>query len=329
MPKLRWIVQYNNKVDICGGLYPVNLDDLEKNHFTWIFEPFHTQRLKGKTAGDADLVTSTIEQVCERLFDMMSNRAGRLPITVRPDILYQSPHDFVIVDEKGDPNSRLVLAAQGYRNLISLVSRRDNGRFTYSVIRGCPYDEDTFQIDKLIAAFQAAEDEPNVWGGSNLAAGSDSLHGSRLTWQELRDIAEPIVREAAMKAATLAAGPLVLVAMAPENRACLLASLESAGARSVCVDSCAEALRVLDSDRTIGAIFASPTLRDGHCEELLATLRRKAATTPVVVCSQDMDGGWVDLLEAGAFRIIRQHCDVPQIRAILDALLEPQPVPVA
>jgi hypothetical protein len=27
-PLLRWIVQYNNKIDVCGGVYPVDLDEL-------------------------------------------------------------------------------------------------------------------------------------------------------------------------------------------------------------------------------------------------------------------------------------------------------------
>ena len=37
-PLLRWIVQYNNKIDVCGGIYPVNLTELVDNHFTWVFE---------------------------------------------------------------------------------------------------------------------------------------------------------------------------------------------------------------------------------------------------------------------------------------------------
>jgi hypothetical protein len=107
----------------------------------------------------------------------------------------------VIADEKGDPASRLVLASQGHTNLISLVAKRPSGRYTYSIIRGSPYDEDIFQIPRLIQSFQAAEDAPNIWGGSNLAAGSDSELGSSLDWQQLRDIAEPIVREAHMRSA--------------------------------------------------------------------------------------------------------------------------------
>jgi hypothetical protein len=195
-PLLRWIVQYNNKIDVCGGLYPVNLDELVANHFTWVFEPYRQQRMHGKVQGDDALVVDTIAQVCSRLFDLIHGRAGIAPITAKPEILYASPYGFVIADEKGDPSSRLVLASQGHTNLISIVSRRPSGRITYSVIRGSPYDEDIFRIPKLIEAFQASEDAPRVWGGSNLAAGSDSELGSSLDWKQLRDIAEPIIREA-------------------------------------------------------------------------------------------------------------------------------------
>jgi len=200
-PLLRWIVQYNNKIDVCGGLYPVNLDELVKNHFTWVFEPYREQRMRGRTYGDEELVIRTIWKVCERLYDLLHGRAGTAPITARPEILYASPYNFVIADERGDPASRLVLASQGHTNLISLICTRPSGRYTYSVIRGSPFDEDTFPLEKIIEAFQAAEDQAQIWGGSNLAAGSDSDLGSSLHWTRLRDIAEPIVREACLRAA--------------------------------------------------------------------------------------------------------------------------------
>jgi hypothetical protein len=178
----------------------VDLTEVVRNHFTWVFEPYRRQRMQGKKNKDAGLVQDTIRQVCDRLEDLLRGRAGVSPITAEPEILYSSPHGFVIADEKGDPNSRLVLAAQGHTNLISLLCQRQNGRYMYSVIRGSPYDEDTFQITKLIEAFQAAEDQPGakIWGGSNLAAGSDSELGSSLDWQKLRDIAEPIVLAACL-----------------------------------------------------------------------------------------------------------------------------------
>jgi hypothetical protein len=193
-PLLRWIVQYNNKIDVCGGLYPFNLDELVRNHFTWVFEPYRQQRMRGKVQGDEDLVRHTIREVCDRLEQLIEGNAGIAPITAEPDILYASPYNFVIADEKGDPVSRLVLAANGHTNLISLICRRETGRYTYSIIQGSPYDDESFPIPELVAAFQAAEDQPNVWGGSNLAAGSDSEAGSSLHWTQLRDIAEAVIR---------------------------------------------------------------------------------------------------------------------------------------
>ena len=201
-PLLRWIVQYNNKIDVCGGLYPVRLQELVNNHFTWVFEPYREQRMHGKGIGDSTIVVATIREVCNRLIDLLEGKAGIAQIQAQPEVLYKSPYDFVIADEKGDPNSRLVLASQGHTNLISLICARPNGRYTYSVIRGSPFDEDVFRVMVLINAFQAAEDLPNerIWGGAGLAAGSDSELGSSLHWTQLRDIAEPIVREAYLRA---------------------------------------------------------------------------------------------------------------------------------
>ncbi len=195
-PLLRWIVQYNNKIDICGGLYPVRLEDLVANHFTWVFEPFRQQRMLGKVVGDETIVAHTIRLVCDRLLALLEGNAGVAPIAVKPEILYTSPHGFAIADEKGDPASRLVLASQGHTNLISLICRRPTGRFTYSVIRGALFDFDTaFDVPRLIAAFQAAEDLPHapIWGGSNTVGGSDSALGSSLAWPRLRDIAESLL----------------------------------------------------------------------------------------------------------------------------------------
>jgi len=196
-PLLRWIVQYNNKIDVCGGLYPFNLDELVKNHFTWVFEPYQRQRRRGKVMGDEELIKQTVREVCDRLQALIEDRAGMAPITAQPEILYTSPYNFVIADEKGDPASRLVLASKGHTNLISLICTRPSGRHTYSIIRGSPYDDEAFQVPKLVAAFQAAEDMPRtrIWGGSNLAAGSDSELGSSLHWTKLKEIAEDVVRE--------------------------------------------------------------------------------------------------------------------------------------
>jgi hypothetical protein len=325
-PLLRWIVQFNNKIDVCGGLYPVDLDEVVRNHFTWVFEPYHRQRMQGKTLDDADLVKQTIRQVCNRLEDLLLGRAGTAPITARPEILYTSPHGFIIADEKGDPSSRLVLAAQGYTNLISLICTRPNGRYTYSVIRGSPYDEDVFQVTRLIEAFQAAEDAPTarIWGGSNMAAGSDSELGSSLHWTRLRDIAEPIV-EAAWRTnqpdVTLRAGrPKVLLACPAGAGADLHRVIEECGAEVFWARSDSEACQILRAGALFQAVFVLRTGREtgpGY-----AALRQAVHgdAVPVILCVPQTDGGWVDLLETGVSAVLARPFRHSKVRRLLNAL---------
>lgn len=337
-PLLRWIVQYNNKIDVCGGMYPVNLDELVQNHFTWVFEPYQQQRRRGKTQGDEALIRDTIRQVCDRLLALLEGRAGTTPITAKPEILYASPYNFVIADEKGDPISRLVLAAQGHTNLISLVCTRPSGRHTYSVIRGSTYDEDIFQVTKLIEAFQAAEDSPDVriWGGSNLAAGSDSELGSSLHWTRLRDIAEPIVREAWLKGAgaivsataTSDGAPRVLMVMPPGRQSRLQQHLEAAGAVVFPVASWAEACAVLGTDLAFDAVFCTLKLPGGSFERLLQAVRQRPEFIPVVVCLAEVDQGWIDLLETGVFALLVEPCEPEQVQSVIAAITAHRRIPV-
>ncbi|MFN7994884.1 MAG: response regulator [Bryobacteraceae bacterium] len=326
-PLLRWIVQFNNKVDVCGGLYPVDLAELVRNHFTWVFEPFQQQRMKGKTEGDEAQVTLTIRRVCDRLEDLLNGTAGTAPITAEPEILYKSPFGFVVADEKGDPNSRLVLAARGYTNLISLVCQRSNGRYTYSVIRGSPYDEDTFQVIKLIDAFQAAEDLPTakIWGGSNLAAGSDSELGSSLHWTRIRDIAEAIVEETSRKVnrgrTSVGRSPFgILVVMDPAETAKIHGLLDECGIEAFTASSCAEAAHAIRAGVPMRAVFSALSLPDGGFWDLVRMASRCPEPTPVIVFLPQIDGGWIDLLESGAFDVVGEPYQREKIERILAAI---------
>ena len=325
MPLLRWIVQYNNKVDVCGGLYPVNLDDLVANHVTWVFEPYRRQRMHGRAPGDQALIQQTIREVCDRLVALLHGKAGVLPIDSSPEILYSSPNNFVIADEKGDPNSRLVLGSKGYTNLISLICERPNGRYTYSVIRGCPYDEDAFPVTKLIDAFQAAEDHTeSIWGGSNLAAGSDSELGSSLHWTQLREIAERVVQGAIAESQMGPPPPIeparsqstVLLVTAPEKRAELEICLQQCGLKVIYQSSCCEAIAQCAEAR-IDAVFCSPRISDGCFEDLRRNVSARCGFVPVIVCAETLDGGWVDLLEAGAYAVITEPYNSGEVRKLL------------
>ncbi len=107
--------QYNNKIDVCGGLYPVNLMNAS-GPLHWSFEPYRQQRRQGRCQAmrpDPEHHPA----VCDRLLDLSQNRRAQAH-TARPEILHNSPYNFVMPDEKGDPFP-LVLAAQGHTNLIS------------------------------------------------------------------------------------------------------------------------------------------------------------------------------------------------------------------
>lgn len=328
MPLLRWIVQYNNKLDVCGGLYPVNLTDLVNNHFTWVFEPYRQQRIRGKVQGDAALVENTIRLVCDRLLALLNGHAGIAPINARPDILYQSPYNYVIADEKGDPLSRLVLASSGYTNLISLICQRPSGRYTYSIIRGSPYDEDIFEIPRLIEAFQAAEDQPEekIWGGSNLAAGSDSQLGSSLHWRQLKEIADRVVGESHRRTSTppfaftseFETRPTVLLTLPAGAQTRLRPYLAEVGAQVLTASSCEEARHILASNPDVDAIFSEILMTDGCFTSLVpGDGGADAGPVPVVVCLEHLDAGCTDLLERGAFSILSPPYSAEKVRWLI------------
>jgi hypothetical protein len=168
------------------------------------------------------------------------------------------------------------------------------------VIRGSPYDEDTFPVTKLVQAFQAAEDLPRakIWGGSNMAAGSDSELGSGLHWIVLRDIAERIVRDAVR--ASRPTPVLVLTVSCDE----IQTAMEQCGAVACSVLSLADARRTLVSGVPVQAIFCALSLPDGTVSDLAELSRQLAGGVPVIVCLAEIDGGWSDLLEAGAADVI-------------------------
>jgi CheY-like chemotaxis protein len=329
-PLLRWIVQYNNKIDLCGGIYPVNLAELVDNHFTWVFEPYRLQRMHGKTQGDDELVMDTIRQVCERLQALLEGKAGTAPITAQPEILYRSPYNFVIADEKGDPTSRLVLASKGYTNLISLVCTRPNGRRTYSIIRGSPYDEDVFQVSALLEAFQAAEDQPDVriWGGSNLAAGSDSELGSSLSWTQIRDIAEPIVSAAFRK--NVSAQPVergdvarsgVLLVMPPVSQPAIREQLMACGMEVFPVSTCSEARKVLNLHYQLTAVFCALQLCDGGYEDIVQMARERTSAVPVFVCAPRNNGDAKLALKAGAAQVVLEPYERAEVQQAVNTAL--------
>jgi DNA-binding NtrC family response regulator len=46
--------------------------------------------------------------------------------------------------------------------------------------------------------------------------------------------------------------------------------------------------------------------------------RKRRRPLPVIVCLPESDGGWVDLLEAGAFQVLAQPCTREKVQGVIN-----------
>ncbi len=174
--------------DITAGAFPLSLDDRIVRQHNWVFEPYTDLRKSGAlaTANEAVLSDNLIA-VMNRLNQFMMGTSGEKELDTRHTILYDCP-DFKIVDEIGGNEARYHLWSQGMNAFISLVARRPDGRFVYSIGRRSQYIP--FPVEALYDDLNAAEglDRTNGWNGSTIIGGSSRERGSGLSWEAILNI---------------------------------------------------------------------------------------------------------------------------------------------
>jgi hypothetical protein len=89
------------------------------------------------------------------------------------------------VDEIGGNEARYHLFSRGTLpgGYISIVARRPDGRFVYTIGRRSCYVD--FPVAELYAVL--SENDVGPWGGSDIIGGSNREHGSHLTWVQVKD----------------------------------------------------------------------------------------------------------------------------------------------
>ena len=187
IPAINHLLRLNNNWDITGGAYPVYLDDHAIRQFCWIFELYTTFRQSGALyEADEGQMRENIFATMGRIDDYLLGKAGEKQLDIRHEILYDSPL-FKIIDELGGNEARYYLFRNGLRAFISLVARRTDGRFVYTIGRK---QYVPLPIENLYDDFNLAEGltRLNGWNGSNIIGGSSRLLGSGLSWQELLEI---------------------------------------------------------------------------------------------------------------------------------------------
>ncbi len=195
IPHINRLLALDDRWDITGGAFPMNLDDqLVRNH-TWVFKPYTDLRKSGRLAqANEEMLLDNIEAVMGRLNRFLMGQAEEVSLDIRHEILYDAL-TFKIVDEIGGNEARYYLFSKGMNAFISLVARRTDGRFVYTVGRRSRYIR--FPVPDLYDDFNAAEGltRENGWNGSDIIGGSSRVLGSKLSWEHLRDIVNDRLRK--------------------------------------------------------------------------------------------------------------------------------------
>ena len=186
-PVINRLLALNDRWDITGGAFPMSLDDQLVRQHCWAFAPYTDLRKSGElaTAGSATML-NCLRAVMANLDACFMGVAKEKELDTRATVLHEGAR-FKIVDEIGGNEARYALFSQGaLSGYISIVARRPDGRMVYTIGRRSRYVD--FPVPELYAALSAADDAP--WGGSDLIGGSNRARGSKLTWQQVRDIVE-------------------------------------------------------------------------------------------------------------------------------------------
>lgn len=189
IPAMSRLLALDDRWDITGGAFPMNLDDKLVREHTWVFQPYANLRRSGALAqATEDVLLDNLEAVLGRLNRFMMGQAEEVNLDTRHKLLYDGPL-YKIVDEIGGNEARYYLFSKGMNAFVSLVARRTDGRFVYTVGRRSRYIR--FPVEQLYDDFNAAEglDRTNGWNGSDIVGGSSRANGSGLSWEQIRDIA--------------------------------------------------------------------------------------------------------------------------------------------
>lgn len=210
-PVVSRMLTLTDRWDITAGAFPMSLDDQVLRQHSWVFSPYTDLRKSGELArcGEAT-IRNTLEAVSHNLDLLWLGQCGEKGLDTRHEILYTSPSfGFRIVDEIGGNEARYHLMTKGMLEdgYLSIVARRPDGRFVYTIGRPSPYVD--FPLSEFYKRLNAAEGltMENGWNGSNLVGGSSRLHGSGLAWEAIRDILEASLNERPARGAESAAGP--------------------------------------------------------------------------------------------------------------------------
>ncbi len=187
IPGMNRFLALNDRWDVTGGAFPMNLGDRLVGQHNWVFRPYTDLRKSGALAtANGAMLRDNLEAMFERLNRFMMGEAEEVELDTRHSILYQGPL-YWIVDEIGGNEARYYLWSKGMNAFVSIVARRPDGRMICTIGRRSRYIP--FPVPSLYAALNKAEGVTSEegWNGSDTIGGSHRQNGTGLTWGQIRD----------------------------------------------------------------------------------------------------------------------------------------------
>jgi len=186
------LVDAEDKLDVTAGAYPFSdIDILER--ITWIFQPYTDARTAGKISSmNADEMKGIVDECCFRVDSYTEGKAN----TVKLDCRYETiggGENWAMIKETG-ANARVKLFGDGIRAFISLIGKKDESNYAYTIGKISPFVP--FPIEKLYAELNKIEgiDGNDKWGGSSIIGGSPRQRGSRIPPKELENIINGLLK---------------------------------------------------------------------------------------------------------------------------------------
>ena len=193
IPQFNRLLNIDSKFDITGGAYPVNLRDELLEMHAWVFEPYTNIRKSGELASaSAEVMMNCVEAVMARIHKFILGDSGRVKLDIRHTILSSSDtlKGFWLVEETGGNSARCHLFSNGMSAFISVVAKRPDGKYVYSIGRKSRYI--SFPVQEFFELLNEREGltRQNGWGGSDIIGGSSRELGSSLEPTEVFELIE-------------------------------------------------------------------------------------------------------------------------------------------
>jgi hypothetical protein len=194
-PRLNKLVFMEDMLDTTAGAYPFPKDMKTLQQLMWVFAPYHRFRMTGGLeTRDPVAFKDVIDTVGQRIMIYITGDPETIELDTRFEKL-GGGRGWSLVSEQGQ-NARIGVYDAGINAFVSVKERKD-GNWNYSIGRCSQFIP--FPIPVFLKELNRRENLArekgfdDMWGGSDIIAGSPRINGSVLSPPTVSDIIEEIL----------------------------------------------------------------------------------------------------------------------------------------